>query len=140
MVGSLLSQLGIARALVVHGAGGMDEVSLLEGNVAVETGPNGATVARSIEARSLGLPAAELDSLRGGDPARNAAILREVLSGEAGPRRDALVLNAAAALWISGKAATLVEGAMLAEEEIDFRRALPVPDRLVAPSPELGDD
>jgi len=140
MVAKVLSQLGITRALVVHGSGGMDELSLLEGNVAVETGPNGATVARSIEARLLGLPAAELDSLRGGDPARNAAILREVLSGEAGPRRDALMLNAAAALWISGKAATLVEGAMLAQEEIDSGRALKVLDRFVALSRKLGND
>jgi anthranilate phosphoribosyltransferase len=87
----------------------------------------------------LGLPPAEVDSLRGGDPARNAGILREVLSGEAGPRRDALVLNAAAALWISGKAPTLAEGAMLAREEIDSRRALLVLDRFVTLSRTLGD-
>ena len=63
-----------------------------------------------------------------------------MLSGEAGPRRDALVLNAAAALWISGKAATLVEGAMLAQEEIDSGRALLVLDRFVALSRKLGND
>jgi anthranilate phosphoribosyltransferase len=139
MVAKVLSQLGITRALVVHGTGGMDELSLLEGNLAVETGPNGAGTPRSIEGRMLGLPPAEIDSLRGGDPARNAGILREVLSGEAGPRRDALVLNAAAALWISGKAPTLAEGAMLAREEIDSRRALLVLDRFVTLSRTLGD-
>jgi len=117
----------------------MDELSLLEGNVAVETGPNGPGISRSIEARALGLPPAGVDSLRGGDPARNAAILREVLSGEPGPRRDALVLNAAAALWISGRAATLEEGGMLATEEIDSRRALSVLDRFVTISRTLGD-
>jgi len=139
MVAKVLSQLGITRSLVVHGSGGMDELSLLEGNVAVETGPNGARTPRSIEARMLGLPPADVDSLRGGDPARNAVILREVLSGEPGPRRDALVLNAAAALWISGKAPTLAEGAMLATEEIDSRRALLVLDRFVTVSRTLGD-
>ena len=139
MVAKVLSQLGITRALVVHGTGGMDELSLLEGNVAVETGPDGAGAPRSIEARTLGLRPAEVDSLRGGDPARNAAILREVLSGEPGPRRDALVLNAAAALWISDKAATLAEGATLAQEQIDSRHALRVLNRFVAISRKQGD-
>ena len=140
MVAKVLSRLGTTRALVVHGTGGMDELSLLEGNVAVEIGPDGAGAPRSIEARTLGLPPAEVDSLRGGDPARNASILREVLSGDPGPRRDALVLNAAAALWISGKAATLAEGAILATEEIDSRRALGVLDRFVQLSQRLGND
>jgi len=138
MVAQVLSQLGITRALVVHGTEGVDELSLLEGNVAVETGPNGTQAPRSIEARPLGLPPAGIDSLRGGDPAQNAGILRAVLSGEPGARRDALVLNAAAALWISGRAASLAEGAALAKEQLDSRRALQVLERFVAVSRKLG--
>ena len=104
----------------------------------METGPNGTQAPRSIEARPLGLPPAGIDSLRGGDPAQNAGILRAVLSGEPGARRDALVLNAAAALWISGRAASLAEGAALAKEQLDSRRALQVLERFVAVSRKLG--
>ena len=139
MVAEVLSRLGITRALVVHGKGGMDELSLEEGNVAVETGPNGTGKPHSIDARSIGLKPAGIESLRGGDPAVNAGILRGVLSGDPGARRDALVLNAAAALWISGAAPSLSEGARLAEEQIDSRRALTVLDRFVALSRKLGD-
>ncbi|HEY2923456.1 MAG TPA: anthranilate phosphoribosyltransferase [Candidatus Eisenbacteria bacterium] len=139
MVAEVLARLGTTRALVVHGTGGMDELSLEEGNLAVEAGPNGAGKPCTIEARSIGLPPAGISALQGGDPGTNAAIIRAVLSGERGPKRDALVLNAAAALWIAGAAPSLMEGAGLAAEQIDSRRALHVLDRFVALSGKLGD-
>jgi anthranilate phosphoribosyltransferase len=138
MVAEVLSRLGITRALVVHGAGGMDELSLEEGNLTYEAGAAGAGARHTVEAASLGLPAARVEALRGGDPATNAGIIRAVLSGERGPRRDALVLNAAAALWIAGAASTLVDAARLAAEQIDSRRALQVLERFVAVSRTLG--
>ncbi len=139
IVAEVLSRLGVKRALVVHGTGGMDELSLEDGNVVVEAGPGGAGEPGPLEARSIGLPAAGIAALRGGDPATNAAIIRSVLSGERGPKRDALILNAAAALWIAGKAPTLSDGARLAAEQVDSGRALATLDRFVVLSTKLGD-
>jgi len=139
IVAEVLSRLGVKRALVVHGTGGMDELSLEDGNVVVEAGPGGAGKPGPLEARSIGLPTAGIAALRGGDPGANAAIIRSVLSGERGPKRDALILNAAAALWIAGKAPTLSDGARLAAEQVDSGRALATLDRFVVLSTKLGD-
>ena len=140
IVAEVLSGLGVTRALVVHGAGGMDELSLLEGNRALEAGPEGVAEVEGIEARALGLAAAEPSTLRAGDPSTSAGMLRGVLSGEVGPRRDALVLNAAAALWVSGAAPTLTEAGALAAEQIESGRALGVLERFVVLSRTLGED
>lgn len=140
MVAEVLSKLGITRALVVHGSGGMDELSLEEGNVAYEAGPNGAGKRHAVEAAALGFPPSGAGALQGGDPATNSAIIRAVLSGERGPRRDALLLNAAAALWIAGAAPTLADGAALAAEQIETRRALHVLERFVAISRKQGEE
>jgi len=140
----VLGGLGVVRGLVVHGAGGLDELSLAAGNTAAEVGRSDtgapAAVPRAIEAGALGLDPAPADALRGGDPARNAAILTAVLAGERGPRRDAVVLNGAAALWIAGKAATLEEGAALAAESIDSGAARAVLGRYVAVSNQAGNE
>jgi len=140
MVAEVLSKLGITRAFVVHGTGGLDELSLEEGNLVYEAGRNGAGKRRTMEAGALGLKPAGIETLQGGDPATNAGIIRAVLSGERGPRRDALLLNAAAALWVAGAASTLEEGATLAAEQIESRRAIQVLDRFVAISRTLGED
>ena len=140
MVADVLSRLEVSRALVVHGAGGLDELSLEAGNVAHEVAPGRVAEARAIEARPLGLRSAGTRELTGGDPAANAAILRAVLGGERSARRDALILNAAAALWIAGEAATMEEGVALAGEQIDTGRALRVLERFVSISQTLGDD
>jgi anthranilate phosphoribosyltransferase len=138
MVAEVLSRLGITRALVVHGAGGLDELSLEGENLAYEAGPTGTGTRHTVEAAALGLPAAGIEALQGGDPVANATIIRTVLSGERGPRRDALVLNAAAALWIAGAASTLADAATRAAEQIDSRRALQVLERFIAVSRKLG--
>jgi len=140
MVAEVLSRLGVTRALVVHGTGGLDELSLEEGNVAHEVGPGRVGEALAIEARPLGLPSASASALQGGDPRENAAILRAVLAGERGARRDALVLNAAAALWIAGAASTMEEAVALASEQIDSGRATTVLERYVTVSRALGED
>ena len=140
MVAEVLSRLGITRALVVHGTGGMDELSLEDGNVAVEAGPSGAGPPYAIEARSLGFSPAGIAALRGGDPAVNAGIIRAVLSGEQGPRRDALVLNAAAALWVADAVPSLADGARLAAEQLDSGRVLKLLQRFIALSAKLGED
>ena len=152
----MLSGLGVTRALVVHGAGGLDELALAPGNVAFETGSGNAggrsaggtggagaasgaaVVARTIDPTRLGLSFAPLEALRGGDAGRNAAILRAILSGVSGAPREAVVLNAAAALWIAGKRETLEAAARLAEEMLDSGEAARALDRYVAASRREG--
>jgi anthranilate phosphoribosyltransferase len=140
MVAEVLARLDVTRALVVHGAGGLDELSLEEGNVAHEVGPGRVAEAGTIEAASLGLAAAGTKALAGGSPDQNAAILLAILAGERGPRRDALVLNAAAALWVAEAASTMEEAVALASEQIDSGRAAKVLERFVTVSRALGED
>jgi anthranilate phosphoribosyltransferase len=73
----------------------------------------------TIDPRALGIPAPPADALRGGDAAHNAALLRAVLEGEAGPRREIVVLNAAGALFVAGAAPDLAGGLELARRSLD---------------------
>ena len=113
-----LSMLGTHRAFVVHGLDGLDEITITgptriaevhEGNV------------RSIEVspEEFGFQAGPLEEISGGDAAENAAIIRRILAGEKSPRRDVVVMNAAAALVAAGKAEHMGEGAALAAKSID---------------------
>jgi anthranilate phosphoribosyltransferase len=85
----------------------------------------------TIDPGSFGIPPAVPGALRGGDAAQNAAIVKEVLEGETGARRDIVLLNAAAALWVAGAAADLAEGLDLARESIDSGAARKLLERLV---------
>jgi anthranilate phosphoribosyltransferase len=93
-----------------------------------------------VDAAALGLSAAPASALAGGDPATNARILRSVLGGGKGPRRDAVVLNAAAAIWIAGAAPTLPEAGLLAAERIASGAALRLLDTYVALSHRVGEE
>jgi anthranilate phosphoribosyltransferase len=84
-----------------------------------------------IDPRRLGLPLGRSEDLRGGDAAENAAILRSVLAGEKGPRRDVVCLNAAAALWVADAAGSLEEGLARARESLDSGAARAKLDALV---------
>jgi len=84
-----------------------------------------------IDARDLGIERAAPEALRGGGPEENAAIARSILAGERGPRRDLVLANAAAALWVAGKAADLLEGKRLAEQSIDSGAAARKLEKLV---------
>ena len=113
-----LAELGSERVLVVHGSDGLDEVTI--------TGPthaaaleNGTVRELSIDPRALGVELASGDVLRGGDAGENAAIALAVLDGEGGPRRDVVLLNAAAVLWVAGAAPDLDAGMALARESLD---------------------
>ena len=114
----VLARLGATRAFVVHGAGGIDELSPAGPSLAFEV-ESGTVKRRVIEPRDLGIERSEPEDLRGGDPAENAAAIRRVLAGEAGGRRDAILLNAAAAVTAAGRAADLREGLELAREALD---------------------
>jgi anthranilate phosphoribosyltransferase len=121
------------RAIVVHGHGGLDELSLGGANrvlVAVDGTVQPESV---IDASDIGVSRAENEALRGGDPAHNAAVVRGVVSGEIrGPIRDVVVLNSAAALLAAGAVTNLVAGASLAVASLDSGTARAALDAFVA--------
>jgi anthranilate phosphoribosyltransferase len=118
-----LAVMGRAHAWAVHGSG-MDELSL-SGTSAVHEVANGLVRDFIVDPATLGLPHAEVSAFRGGMPAENAAILVSILDGtEKGPRRDIVLLNAAASCVITRLAPTLAEGLEIAREQIVSGRAL----------------
>jgi anthranilate phosphoribosyltransferase len=131
VVAETLARLGTERALVVHGLEGLDEIS-----------PSGTTRAAWVEAGRVrevvlrpedgGLNPVPSGALQGGSPEDNAKLLAMVLEGRAGALRDAVLLNAGAALWVADAVATLAEGVLRAAESIDSGAARTRLERLVA--------
>jgi anthranilate phosphoribosyltransferase len=121
-IAAVLARLGAERAFVVHGAGGIDELSPTGPNLVCEVA-GGRVRRREIDPLELGVPRCAREELRGGEPADNAAVIREVFAGADGGRRDAVLLNAAGAIAAAGLAADLREGLGLAREAIDSGRA-----------------
>ncbi|MGH2740343.1 MAG: anthranilate phosphoribosyltransferase [Actinomycetota bacterium] len=130
-IAKVLSLLGTRHALVVHGAGGIDELSPAGENLVYEV-TNGTIDELALDPASLGISPCDPEHLRGGTPEENAAAIRAVLGGERGPRRDAVLLNAAAALRVAGSAETLGEGLARASQAVDSGRAADRLDALVA--------
>ncbi len=115
-VAETLRELGAEEALVVWGTDGVDEVSLSGETRAVHL-KNGQLRTLSLVPEDFGLPRAALDTLKGGDKETNAAIIMRILRGEEqGPPRDVVVLNAAAALCVAGRASSWLEGAKFAKD------------------------
>lgn len=114
-----LGELGVDRAMIISGDEGLDELSLAGGNDVADVSRDGLVAMRRLSAADAGLPHHPIDAIRGGDPAHNAAALRALLQGEAGPYRDAVLLNAAAALMVADAVADLREGVEQAAETID---------------------
>jgi anthranilate phosphoribosyltransferase len=125
LMAGALSRLDTERAIVVHGADGTDELSLAGPNHALLV-EDGTTSEFVIDAAELGLARAPLAALAGGDAQLNSAITLSVLGGEPGPPRDVVLLNAGAALFVSGCVAGIAEGVALATESIDSGRAAEV--------------
>jgi len=112
-----LGELGAERALVVHGNDGLDELTTTTTSEAVLL--SGGRLERwTLDPATIGLEHASPSALAGGDAAHNAAILTAVLEGETGPRRDIVVLNAGAALWVGGAAEDLAQGVDAASKSI----------------------
>jgi anthranilate phosphoribosyltransferase len=118
----VLSMLGTQGAWIVHGHGGLDEVSL-SGPTRVAELRDGKVRTFELQPSDFGVPAAELGALRGGDASENAAIARAILAGERGPKRDAVVVNAGAALCAAGVADSPADGARRAAAALDDGRA-----------------
>ncbi len=126
----VLGNLGAERAWVVHGADGMDELTTT-GPTLVAALDGGAVKSFEVAPEDAGIERARLSELKGGDAATNAAAIRALLGGEAGPFRDIVLFNAAAALIVAGRAGDLREGAELAARSIDSGAALAKLDSLV---------
>jgi anthranilate phosphoribosyltransferase len=123
-VAEALRGLGAEKALVVHGTDGMDEITVTEKTFVAEVG-DGDIEEYEISPEDFGLARHAPDGLLGGDAHLNARILRDVLSGEeSGAARDVVLLNAGAAVYVSGKAKTVEEGVRLAEESISSGAAI----------------
>ena len=114
----ILQQLGTKHALIVHGRDGMDEISL-DGITDIWEVHQGIIDKMSITPPVFGLPPASLKELAGGDKAENAQIIRDIFSGALGPKRNAVLVNAAAAMYVGGKVPDLREGIKLAAHAID---------------------
>ena len=118
LVARALGLLGAERAWVVHGAGGLDELSTL-GHSKVSEWRHGTVNTFYVHPADVGIPTATRADLAGGTAAENAAHIEALLEGTPGPRRDIVRLNAAAALLVAGAAASLQEGAALAADSLD---------------------
>ncbi len=126
----VLNGLGCEAAWVVHGNGGLDEISP-SGPTAVAELRNGEVRTFEISPEDAGLSRRDFEEIRGGDAEHNAKALRAVLSGEKNAYRDAVLLNAGAALVVAGKAADIADGVKLAAESIDSGRARTALEKLV---------
>ena len=130
----VLGALGSLSAIVVNGAGGLDELGTT-GPSRVSHWREGRVTTYSLDAAKFGLERTELAQLKGGDASHNAAILRAVLDGsERGPKRDIVLLNAGAALLAAGSVADMGQGIELARETMDSGAALAKLDALIAAS------
>jgi anthranilate phosphoribosyltransferase len=134
----VLAELGTVRAFVVHGADNLDEISNT-GESRVSEVREGAVRTYTVRPEDFGMPRASIKDLAGGDREQNADIIRAVLDGEAGLRRDIVLMNASAALVAGGRARDLKEGVAVAAQSIDSRAARGKLDALIALSRRLSD-
>lgn len=126
----VLKNLGLKSAMVVYGAGGVDELSLAGENKTAYL-KNGEVKEYNFNAEDAGLKAAPLESILGGDPEENKEITLDILKGKKGPKRDVILLNTAAAFLVENKVETLQEGVKLAAELIDSGKAMQKLEELI---------
>lgn len=122
MIARVLKNLGSVRAMVVHGLEGMDEISLCGPTQMAEL-QDGGVKEFVIEPEQFGFSRCQLADIHGGNPAQSAEVVRGVLDGKKGPPRDIVLLNSGAALYVSGRAATIQEGIEFAGQSIDSGNA-----------------
>ena len=129
LMAGALAELGLARGFVVHGSDGLDEITTTGSTLAFEI-QAGHVERRVLEPANFGVRTVTLADLKGGDAAQNRDIARAVLSGEMGPHRDIVLVNASAALVAASRAADFLEGMTLAAQSIDSGAAMAKVDQL----------
>jgi anthranilate phosphoribosyltransferase len=130
-IAEALLKLGARRAFVVHGADGIDELTTT-GYTKISECRDGAVNTFYLHPAEVGLPKAPAGSLQGGDAHENARIIESILEGTRGPARDVVLLNAGAALFIAGAAASVAEGILMASQAVDRGDAKRTLERLVS--------
>jgi anthranilate phosphoribosyltransferase len=130
-IAEVLARLGARRAFVVHGAGGIDELSPAGPNLVYEV-VGGKARRREVDPRDFGVPRCRPGELAGGSPEENAATIREIFAGASGPKREAVLLNAGGAIAAGGHARDLEEGYRAAAEAVDSGAAGARLDELIA--------
>lgn len=139
LLAGAIRYLNLERAIVVHGDGGLDEMSLSGPSILFDVRRNEQPVEVLVCPEDLGLAHAPIQDLRGGSAKENAVITRDILEGrDTGPRRDVVLLNAAAALVAGNKAADIREGLELARESLEQGHALHRLELLIQVSHELA--
>ncbi len=131
LMAATLVELGVDRALVVHGCGGLDEISLA-GETQVAEVHDGTVRRLILKPEDFGLTPAPLDALQGSTPQENATMIRKLFEGQNGPRRDVVVMNSAAALVVTGIADNFQEAAAVASRALSSGKALAKLDQLRA--------
>jgi anthranilate phosphoribosyltransferase len=131
LVAGALASLGLERAVVVHGAGGTDELTCA-GECTVRIVENGTVTTTTLSASSFGLESNPIDAIAGGTPAENADLLRSTLEGKPGPVADCVLFNAGAAFFAARRVADVGEGVELARSTVADGAALGALDRFVA--------
>jgi anthranilate phosphoribosyltransferase len=126
----VLKNLGLKSAMVVHGAGGVDELSLAGKNKTAYL-KDGEVREFNFSAEDAGLKSAPLESILGGDPEENKKITLDILKGKKGPKRDVILLNTAAAFLVENKVEKLQEGVKLAAKLIDSGQAMQKLEELI---------
>ncbi len=126
----VLSNLGVKRGMVVYGTDKLDEISLSSPTKVCEIN-DGWYKSYMIKPEDFGLKSCSKEELRGGTPAENAEITKKILKGEKGPKRDAVLMNAGASLYIGRKADSIKNGITLASEIIDSGKAFETLEKLI---------
>jgi anthranilate phosphoribosyltransferase len=136
-IAAVLYRLGVKHALVVHGMDGLDEISISGKSLVWDVTSNKLSTSYEISPENFGIKRANIAEIKGGTPAENAAAMRRILDGAKNPLRDAVVMNAAAALAAGDITADFKEAARLAEEAIDSGRALKILGKFIEVSQSL---
>lgn len=126
----VLANLGVKRAMVVYGTDGLDEISMSAPTKVCEV-KDGTFTSYEITPEQFGFSRCAKEDMTGGTPAENAEITKAILNGEKGPKRDAVVMNAGAAIYLAGKAESLQAGMELAKELLDNGKAKEQLDKFV---------
>ena len=134
----VLHRLGTEHSLVVHGVDGMDEISISRKSLVWDVNQHRVLPPYEVSPEDLGFMKASVTQIKGGTARQNARILRGILSGEVGVRRNIVIMNAAAALVAGNQASDLKEGASIAEKTLDSGKALAKLDELIKLSHSLN--
>lgn len=135
-IAEALLQLGTTHALVVHGDGGIDELSI-QGPTQFAEVKDGMVHTGYLTPEDVGLPRAPIASIRGGDAVENAELIRRVLAGTLGPHRDIVLLNAGAVIYVAGKADSIKTGVAKAAAAIDSGQSLQQLERFIRATSEV---